>query len=124
MKKLMLSIFLISSVTHAEKLVVIPKFSESNYSKMFVDTDTIHSGKIKGINRLNTTPTGQYVVMEYEIDCKAKKYHYPKGNTITYDQHGSIVNTKENNGVPTWSISPSENNVFAFLYNKYCKKDK
>ena len=122
MKKLMLSILLISSVTHAEKLVIIPKYSESYYSKMFLDTDTIHSGKIKGISRLNTTPTGQYVIDKYEVDCKARKFHYPKGRSITYNQYGSIVNTKENDDVPVWNINPSDNTVFSFLYNKYCKK--
>lgn len=123
MKKIFLLMLLVSSVTHAEKMMFIEKYSAGYGNQMFLDMDSIHSGKIKGINRLNTTPTGQYVIMKYEVDCKARKVHYPKGLSVTYDQYGRVVNT-DNPNVPVWSVDPSDNTLFAFLYNKYCQKSK
>lgn len=120
MKKLFLLILLASSISHAEKMEIIPKFSENYNSQMFIDVDSTHTGKISGINRLNTTPNGQYVIMKFQIDCKARKFYYPKGQTITYDQHGNIVGTKIFNNVPVGKIKLSDQNVFTFLYKKYC----
>ena len=51
---------------------------------------------------------------------KARKFYYPKGQTITYDQHGNIVGTKIFNNVPVGKIKLSDQNVFTFLYKKYC----
>lgn len=124
MKKIFLLILLVSSVTHAEKLIIIPKYTTGYGNQMFLDIDTIHSGEIKGINRLNTIPTGQYVIIKYEIDCKAGKFNYPKGPNITYDQYGKVVSVTENENVPTWDIDLSVPNVFTFLYKKYCKQGK